>query len=468
MLFTKSSAAAVLGFAASASAHMIMGTPKPYGNPSNSPLNGDGSDFPCKLLTPDFSSATSMALGSTQPLNFIGGATHGGGSCQISITYDNPPTKNSVWKVITSIEGGCPAKNAAGNIGSSASTPAPDQYSFTMPVNIPTGKAVLAWTWFNKIGNREMYMNCAAINIGGGSSKRDEEAAGNATMLFERDISAYNALPDMFTANIKNIGNDACTTFEGIDTLFPNPGSVISKPGAMPNYGNPSTGCPSANKAGAVAASAPAASSPAAASPKVSTTSKPAAVVATSKPAQGGVFVTVPPSSTASKAAAVPAASPAKSATTPAAASPKATTLATQAVASPKPSAQASAASVAKSSVQAAVSAFKSSTSVAGAAATPAAGTTVSQRLTPGAACSSEGMWNCLGTSYQRCAAGTWTVAMPMAPGTKCTVGQSMNLIIGFASKKRDVEVQEVQNKARSVRFSGSHARRHAARHFSS
>lgn len=56
-----------------------------------------------------------MPLGSTQQLAFIGSAVHGGGSCQVSITYDQNPTASSTFKVIHSIEGGCPAKNETGN-----------------------------------------------------------------------------------------------------------------------------------------------------------------------------------------------------------------------------------------------------------------------------------------------------------------------------------------------------------------
>ena len=59
-----------------------------------------------------------MAIGQPQPLTFQGQATHGGGSCQISLSKDKNPTKDSVWKVILSIQGGCPSKNP-GNVGES-------------------------------------------------------------------------------------------------------------------------------------------------------------------------------------------------------------------------------------------------------------------------------------------------------------------------------------------------------------
>ena len=50
-----------------------------------------------------------MAVGSQQSLSFTGSAVHGGGSCQISLTKDLKPTKDTDFRVILSIEGGCPA-----------------------------------------------------------------------------------------------------------------------------------------------------------------------------------------------------------------------------------------------------------------------------------------------------------------------------------------------------------------------
>jgi hypothetical protein len=141
---------------------MEITSPVPYGKSTlnNFPLAADGSDFPCKQRTGVYDAegaSNTMPIGSTQTLAFIGTAVHGGGSCQISVTYDQNPTKSSTWKVIHSIEGGCPARNQVGNLpGDSATAPAPDKYSYTIPASLPTGTATLAWTWHNKIGNREM------------------------------------------------------------------------------------------------------------------------------------------------------------------------------------------------------------------------------------------------------------------------------------------------------------------------
>ncbi|KAK7924889.1 hypothetical protein PG985_006943 [Apiospora marii] len=38
-----------------------------------------------------------------------------------------------------------------------------------------------------------------------------------------------------------------------------------------------------------------------------------------------------------------------------------------------------------------------------------------------GSSCSEEGQWNCMGDSWQRCAAGRWSGVVKSAPGTSCT-----------------------------------------------
>ena len=94
-----------------------------------------------------------MEIGSKQQLSFNGSAVHGGGSCQVSLTTDNPATKNSKWMVIHSIEGGCPARGQAGNMpgGENPTEQGGDKYDYTIPQGVAPGKYTLAWTWFNKV-----------------------------------------------------------------------------------------------------------------------------------------------------------------------------------------------------------------------------------------------------------------------------------------------------------------------------
>jgi hypothetical protein len=406
---------------------MMMNTPVPFGKSTldNSPLLATGADFPCKQRSGVYDAegaSNTMALGSTQKLAFTGGATHGGGSCQVSITYDKAPTTSSTWKVIHSIEGGCPIKGVAGNNGASASDVDPDTYSFTVPTSLPTGTAVLAWTWFNKVGNREMYMNCAPITLTASSSKRSEDdlTDGNYTMLMERDTTAYNALPDMFTANI----NNGCATISDTDLLFPNPGDSVEQDGLATSS---ALSKPSGSACGAVVSGASAtagASSPSSAA-AAATTSAPAQ--ASEASASGGVFITVSPASSAVVATASPVASSATIAT-----------VAPVSIASVATSVSVASTPVAASSTPASTG---TSTGTSGSGSAIAAGT----------ACTTEGEWNCIGgTSFQQCASGTWSVVQELAAGTSCTAGEATNINIVAGRKDK-----------RSVRFSSSHLRRH-------
>lgn len=208
-MFAKS--AALIGMASMASAHIIMTNPVPYGSPNSSPLAADGSDFPCKGASPG-GEGNKFEAGSKQQLSFMGSAVHGGGSCQISVTTDKNPTKESSWKVIKSIEGGCPAKNEPLNRPENPNDTDGDVYDFEIPSKMADGEYVFAWTWFNKVGNREMYMNCASVSVTGGSN----------------DKSFLDSLPDMYVANIGN----GCATTEGKDMQFNNKGDTDKFNGA--------------------------------------------------------------------------------------------------------------------------------------------------------------------------------------------------------------------------------------------
>jgi hypothetical protein len=109
-----------------------------------SPLLADGSNFPCKHYQYNnnpqaYDIKATYVAGGEYNLTLAGGATHSGGSCQISLSYDNGAT----FKVIESIIGGCPLAYT---------------YNFTIPSFAPSSDtALLSWSWFNLVGLREMY-----------------------------------------------------------------------------------------------------------------------------------------------------------------------------------------------------------------------------------------------------------------------------------------------------------------------
>ena len=212
-MFAKS--LAIASIASLASAHIVMSNPPSYrrdGSVFNAPLHDKHAPtipppFPCGTTTFSGVETTMWEAGSTQTVNFMGTAVHGGGSCQLSVSTDLQPTEGSTWKVIKSIEGGCPAKNQAGNIEpGNAELPLPEGYPVEIP-DLPAGSYTFAWTWFNRLGNREMYMSCAPIEITGGSGSVDPAS-----------------LPDMFIAHIPQT---TCNIPDGGDLKFPNPGSNV-------------------------------------------------------------------------------------------------------------------------------------------------------------------------------------------------------------------------------------------------
>ncbi|GJN75423.1 hypothetical protein ACCO45_008058 [Purpureocillium lilacinum] len=367
------------GLAAVGSAHVYMSNPVPYGKSSldNFPLKLSGADFPCKDRTGVYNAegaSNVYAQGSQQQLAFVGSAVHGGGSCQVSVTTDLKPTKDSKWKVIHSIIGGCPARNQVGNFGENAALANPNKYDYTIPKELAAGNYTLAWTWFNKVGNREMYMNCAPLTVTG--------SGGSDGYL--------NTLPDMYVANI--FGDNDCRTPDNADFLFPDPGkNVVFENKATPTATAMMTGACSHNKGGGSPNPYPTPAPQPTSAPRPSNVNNPVQPSqSATKP--GGVYITVSSNQPAATSAAPVASQPAASQPAPA------------------PSA------------------------------VNPGGNTPSGGHAQGAACTTEGAWNCIGgTSFQRCASGTWSAAQPMAAGVQCTAGESSNLETKAKMSKRNM-----------------------------
>ncbi|PYH45766.1 lytic polysaccharide monooxygenase AA11 family protein [Aspergillus saccharolyticus JOP 1030-1] len=401
-MFLKSTlvAAALLGMSA-VEGHMIMSQPVPYGKDTlnNSPLAADGSDFPCKLRSNTYQVTqwNTGAVGESMPLTFTGSAVHGGGSCQISLTTDLEPTKDSEWMVIKSFEGGCPA-NVAGNLPANANGADPFTFNYTIPEGISPGKYTLAWTWFNRIGNREMYMNCAPLEVTGSSSKRSRVMS----KLEERS----STFPPMFVANI-----NGCTTKEGVDIRFPQPGDYVAYLGEASNLAPEGSAACTGTPTFAAAGDTSSGTSSGTSSASSAAAAISSAVVANANTGSYQSSTTAPAINTAY--AAPPAASSASS------------------------ESYSGTSSGASSQSSSAVSSSGSSS----------AGTSTSGALS--GSCSSEGSWNCIGgSSFQRCANGQWTTAQAMASGTQCTPGQSDSLSIASAMSKRDVTEMRARRRA--------------------
>ncbi|XXH04567.1 hypothetical protein Hte_010984 [Hypoxylon texense] len=393
---------AILAAATLAHGHMIMQSPKPFGGPDldNSPLTS--SNYPCKLKGDPATFykgdlGNTMAVGETQTLSFKGSAVHGGGSCQLAVTDDLQPSATTSWKVIQSIEGGCPSKSGSG----------PDTYDFQIPDGFAPGKYVFAWTWVSKLaGQGEFYMNCAPITVTAGKKR----AADNATAA-----APGGSFPELFVANLAEINE--CKTQPSTDVEYPVPGSDVK------NYGTPKLAPPTGqncfpkgitSSSGGSGKSGPAAgnqSSSSAAPPSSST-----AAPGNSKPA---VFITVVSGASGSAGASATATSPTAS---------PSSTIDVDPISTPSDTgASSSAAQSPATQSSAAVVSSPTSSAAPATSSGPAGGNGSPGALT--GKCSEEGVFNCIGgTSYQQCASGSWSTVMQLAPTVKCKEGLTMNL----------------------------------------
>ncbi|KAI1307803.1 hypothetical protein F5Y03DRAFT_116891 [Xylaria venustula] len=396
---TQTIVAALTALAAGVNGHIIMKSPAPFGSVgstksiTSSPLTS--AQYPCQVGSDPATFYSKegldnkMTIGETQTISFTGSAVHGGGSCQLALTKDPQPSASTSWQVILSIEGGCPSKSGTGT----------DTYDFTIPDSIEPGDWVFAWTWISKLsGTQEYYMNCAPVTISGGSGKRD--VYHNETMeLYSRD----STLPELMVSNLAGI-ND-CKSTLSTDPTYPNPGSIVQKPGTSNSFA-PITGSncvPKGLKDGA-SGSGSGSNSGSSSSAAASSAATSAATSAASSAA-----------SSATSAAATSAATSASSGFV-------TVTIATSSLSVATSSAAASSAAATSSATTA------SSAPASGSSSSPSSGSGSSAQGLTGA-CTTEGMFNCIdGTSYQQCASGSWSVVQSMPATTKCAPGQTMTL----------------------------------------
>lgn len=121
----------------------------------NSPIGTFGSkDLPlCKNTAPS-QQRTVYKAGQSISTTYTIGASHGGGHCQWALSYDGGKT----WAVLKTVLRDCLKGTTSGS-----------SYSVSVPIpaGAPSGKATFMWLWNNAIGNRELYSNCADIEIQG-------------------------------------------------------------------------------------------------------------------------------------------------------------------------------------------------------------------------------------------------------------------------------------------------------------
>ncbi|KAH0552848.1 hypothetical protein GP486_006950 [Trichoglossum hirsutum] len=191
----------------------------------NFPLAQNGTDYPCKfqngvspIFGTDSGGVVEWAAGQTAFFNFERAAltansftesdniaAHGGGSCQVSLSFDG----GNNFQVIQSWVGGCPANATWNSNDLPPRDISPQIFNFKVPNETPNGHAIFAWTWFPISGQISMHMNCAWINISNSSNPNGHGL----------DSTDY---PPLFVANVDKV--NSCKGKDGFDVVFPNPG----------------------------------------------------------------------------------------------------------------------------------------------------------------------------------------------------------------------------------------------------
>ncbi|KAK6343753.1 hypothetical protein TWF730_011341 [Orbilia blumenaviensis] len=200
---------AILATIRTVSGHASMIEPKPINfdlDPDyNAPLAPGFSNFPCKGYHREAFQATAQwkaGQDGSFTLNTKSIAAHGGGSCQASISHDGGKT----FQVLHSFIGDCPRAAEDNKVLNDNQT-----FTFKIPEDEPAGEAIFAWTWFNTIGRREMYMNCAFVTIEN-----------------DNPVSGIQPRPAMFVGTLSKDESEECSTPEGTNLEFPDPGPFVT------------------------------------------------------------------------------------------------------------------------------------------------------------------------------------------------------------------------------------------------
>ncbi|KAJ1908942.1 hypothetical protein IWQ60_011442 [Tieghemiomyces parasiticus] len=118
-----------------------------------SPIGSGGSVYLpiCHHTTPYPKAVATYQAGSSIAVVFAeGGATHGGGHCEFSLSYDG----GSTFVVLLTVLRTCFLNGRT--------------FDVPVPATAPTSdRVVLSWSWVNAIGNREFYQTCSDIAIQG-------------------------------------------------------------------------------------------------------------------------------------------------------------------------------------------------------------------------------------------------------------------------------------------------------------
>ncbi|XTI90768.1 lytic polysaccharide monooxygenase [Cenococcum geophilum] len=121
-------------------------------------------------------------------------------------TLNNNPLNNTGDDFPCNIIGGCPS-NITGNLIANINGNGAAVFQYTLPKGMLNNQYTLGWTWFNKVGNREIYINCTLITVTSG---------GNDNLVIEKLLNIFVANIPFKTYNIP----------ENFNYQFPNPADI--------------------------------------------------------------------------------------------------------------------------------------------------------------------------------------------------------------------------------------------------
>lgn len=182
------------------------------------PLYFDGSTYPYPCKGFPKGPSTKTINGNKVSVTLEGSATHGGGHCQFGVTYDD-----SKFVVLRTVTDNCLTGGMT--------------YDFDLPSNIPSGDITVFWTWVNRIGNREYYMECADITVDNpAGSNSPVEISGKELLVL--NILGNPVIPEGLPAG--NDGTDLLNARKDISVMSGSGGSGGSSSQPPPSQPPPS------------------------------------------------------------------------------------------------------------------------------------------------------------------------------------------------------------------------------------
>ncbi|KAF9548683.1 hypothetical protein EC957_005922 [Mortierella hygrophila] len=167
----------------------------------------------CKTSIPyPFSSRTIYKAGDTIQTAYSIGSAHGGGHCQWALSYDGEKT----WVVIKTMIRTC--------LQVTPGTETNYRIPVLLPKDLPSGNVTFMWLWYNAIGDRELYSNCADIRVEGS----DGGSVKGLAPLIANYGSGYPAFVNEFPNATDPDGSELFDTRPAVTIQVKGSGATVS------------------------------------------------------------------------------------------------------------------------------------------------------------------------------------------------------------------------------------------------